>query len=243
MVSASALGAYTFAFILTDTIKNRIASVISTVMYPVYANLQSDKESSKVLYIKVVEYNCILIYPIMLSFLIFAQPIILNFFGEKWISSVFPTQLLASAVMLQLTVFGNTTLIRGLGFANFEFRLQFVKAMIYMPILFIGVYLNGIIGAAWAVLINRIIAIIITIVTFRIFGFNYTFRDFYSSIRTCFKASLASGILAYVLFNKLGLHYLISFVFMLSAYAILIYLDKKSEIELLIRSLRQETQD
>lgn len=238
MVSAPALGAYTFAFILTDTIKNRIASVISNVMYPVYANLQSDKASSKVLYIKVVEYNCILIFPIMLSLFIFAEPLILKLFGDKWVDSIFPTQLLAAAVMLQLLVFSNTTLIRGLGFANFEFRLQFIKALIYMPVLFAGVYYNGIIGAAWAVLINRALAVVITIVTFRIFGLNYSLHDFYSSIKTPFKASIISGIVAYIMYNKAGFDYKISLIIILLLYVLIIYSEKKAEIKLLIRSYR-----
>lgn len=240
LVSAQALGAYTFAFILTDTVKNRIAGVISNVMYPVYSNLQSDKEKSKALYNNVVEYNCILIYPIMLSLLIFAEPLILIVFGDKWVDSVLPTQLMAAAVMIQLLVFSNTTLIRGLGFANFEFRLQFVKALIYMPILFAGIYLNGIIGASWAVLINRVVAVVITIITFRIFKLNYTLKDFYGSVKTPFKASILAGVSSYLLYAFAGLNYILAILLMLLIYGIIIYFEKGSEVIALIKSIRKD---
>ncbi|MGB7396110.1 MAG: lipopolysaccharide biosynthesis protein [Pricia sp.] len=239
LVSAEALGAYTFAFILTDTVKNRIASVISNVMYPVYSKLQSDKEKSKALYNRVVEYNCILIYPIMLGLFIFAEPLIINIFGEKWVDSVYPSQLLAAAAMIQLLVFSNTTLIRGLGFANFEFRLQFIKALIYMPILFAGIYLNGIIGAAWAVLINRAVAVVITIITFRLFKLNYTFNDFYTSVKTPFLATIASGLVGYALYHYANLNYILAAIVMLLLYAGIIYWKKGSEVIELIKSLKK----
>src|SRR5690606_11312628 len=42
MLSAQALGAYTFAFILTDTFRGRLMSVMNTVLYPIYSRIQDN---------------------------------------------------------------------------------------------------------------------------------------------------------------------------------------------------------
>lgn len=240
LVNANALGAYTFAFILTDAVKNRIAAVISTVMYPVYSSLQSDKEKSIEMYNKVVEYNCILIYPIMLVLLLFGEPLILEFFGNKWAESVFPAQILSLAVMLQLLVFSDSILIRGLGYAKVEFRLQLIKTLIYVPIIVIGIYMNGIIGAAFGVLINRFIAIIITFITFRMFDFKYGLRDFLASIKTPFLASMISVLLALGFYKYINTHYLISIVILILAYLMFIYINKRKELVIFIQALKNK---
>src|SRR5690606_9740440 len=41
LLSAQALGAYSFAFVLTDTFRSRLMSVVNNVMYPFYGKKQS----------------------------------------------------------------------------------------------------------------------------------------------------------------------------------------------------------
>lgn len=237
MLSAQALGTYTFAFILTDTFKNRLTSIVNTVMYPLYARFQSDPEAAKKVYFKVVEYNCIIVYPFMLILIVLGEAVVLSFFGEKWEASLQPMKLLAIAVMVQMLVNSNTVFIRGMGRPDFELKLQVIKGVIYIPILIAGIYFYGIMGAAWAVLTNRIIAVVITNVTFKILKMPVFLSDYFRMTKVPIGASLLSGTMAYLLYNFGHVHFVVALAILIAIYSGSIYLMKKEEILLLRKDI------
>lgn len=238
LVSAQALGIYTFAFLLTDGIKSKISSIVSNVMYPLYATMQDDPLGAKKIFIKVVEYNCIVVYPIMLFLIILGNPFIISIFGDKWAEAIFPTQLLAIAVMVQMLVNSNTVLIRGMGRPDFELKLQLFKSLIYIPILWLGIQNYGIIGASWAVLINRVIAVLITNYTFRIFNIKISIKDFFLMTRVPVFAAAISGLSCFVIYYYLQLHFILGGLFLISCYGGIIFFLKKEEIKLIIKDLK-----
>jgi len=162
VVSASALGAYTLAFVLTDTFRSQVMSIMNRVMYPVYGKAQEDIESIKRYYLNVVRYNSLIINPVMAVLFILGEPIINNFFGEKWIETIIPMKIIALSVIFHMMANSNTVLIRGMGKSKLEFFIQLFKAIfVFLPAISIGVYYYGIIGAAYAVLFNKIVSVII----------------------------------------------------------------------------------
>jgi teichuronic acid exporter len=153
------LGIYTLAFLLTDVFRMKMMAVINTVMYPWFSQKQDDLENTVKYYSKVIFYNCLISYPVMIFLIVLAEPFIISFFGEKWIDAIVPLRILALSVMFHIVISGNNALIRGRGMPGLEFKLQLIKSAIYLPMLFAGIYYFGIIGAAWVVLINKVIAI------------------------------------------------------------------------------------
>lgn len=166
LLNAQLLGAYTLAFILTDTFKNRIMAVMNNVMYPFYGSAQDDLAKVKRYYLKVIQWNSIIIFPIMTIFIVYGKEIVLLLWGEKWIETIIPLKILSVSVMFHMMVNSNTVLIRGLGYPKLEMNLQILKAVIFVPTLFFAVKNWGIEGAAYAVLINKIFAVILAQYTF-----------------------------------------------------------------------------
>jgi len=166
LLNAQLLGAYTLAFILTDTFKNRIMSVMNNVMYPFYGNAQDDLAKVKRYYLKVIQWNSVVIYPIMAVFVVYGKEIVLSFWGDKWLDTIGPLRVLSVSVMFHMMVNSNTVLIRGLGYPKLEMNLQLLKAVIFVPTLIFGVMKWGIIGAAYAVLINKVFAVVLAQYTF-----------------------------------------------------------------------------
>lgn len=166
LLNSEALGVYTFAFVLTDMFRSKLMSIINKVMYPVYGKLQSEEGSLKKYYLMTVSYNSILIFPIMVFMISLGQPFIITVFGEKWQESVAPLAILAFSVMIHMMVNSNTSLIRGMGRPELELKLQIIKSVIFIPTLFVGIYFYGILGAAWVVVINKVIAVLIAQYTF-----------------------------------------------------------------------------
>jgi teichuronic acid exporter len=240
VLSAQALGAYTFAFVLTDTFRGKLMSVINNVMYPLYGKKQGDPEALKKYYLKVVSYNSIIVYPIMVLLLTLAEPIILNIFGDKWHDSIIPLKILSVSVMIHMLVNSNTALIRGLGKPGLEMKLQLFKAFIFIPTLVFGIYTNGIIGASWAILINKVIAVIIAQYTFnKLINIKISSKEFVNEIKAPWIASILAYSLGYFLYVTLNVHYIITGVAIAVIYCLTIFVSIGKELKLQIKELKR----
>lgn len=151
------LGLYSFAFILTDSIRIQIKMIIDTVMYPVFSKLKEDKKQQEYLLSKTVLYNCLVTAPIM-GLLILNPEIITLFFGEKWNDSLLIIQIIAIASMIQILTNSFPTLMRANGFSKTEFNYQLIKVLfLFFPIVFVGTYYYGLIGCSTAIIVSRIL--------------------------------------------------------------------------------------
>ncbi|MCF2494198.1 lipopolysaccharide biosynthesis protein [Dyadobacter chenhuakuii] len=239
LLNATLLGSYTLAFVLTDTFRNRLTTVMNTVLYPLYGKKQNDSSAVKRYYLKVIEYNCIIIYPIMLYFVVFSGPFIYQVFGSKWVDTIDPLKILAGSVLFSMMVNSNTVLIRGLGFAKLELQLQIVKALIFLPSLAFGIYYGGINGAAWAVLANKVFAVLLAQYTFnKLLSLKISSMEFCKALATPVLATLGSAVVAYTLLWY-DINYIVAALIIILVYAALIWLRMKSEILATIRDFRK----
>jgi teichuronic acid exporter len=157
-VGAGALGAYTLAFLLTDTFRSSMMSVMNRVLYPVYGRLQDDVHAVRTYYLRVIRYNMLPLVPIMVLFAALADPIVRWGFGDAWLDAIFPLKMLSVAVIVH--TFGGTaaSVMRGVGRADIEFKQYLVRALLFnFPVLAFGIYLAGIDGAAIAVLLIKLV--------------------------------------------------------------------------------------
>lgn len=231
LLNASALGAYTLAFVLTDTFRSRLMSVVNNVMYPLYGKKQDNPDTLKKYYLKVVQYNSLIIFPVMVFFVAYGHPFISNFFGKKWTETILPLQILAVSVMFHMMVNSNAALIRGLGRPGLDMKLQFFKAAIFVPSLSIGIYYYGIVGAAWAVLINKIIAVIIAQYTFRyLINIKISTKDFLNGIKIPALASVVAFVCVQG-FNFITRNYIIGGIFLLLCYVTVVWLVMGKELK------------
>lgn len=239
MLSASTLGVYTLAFILTDTFRSQLMAVMNKVMYPVYGRMQDNKNSLKSYYLKVVGYNSIVVYPIMVFMLILGKPFVNQFFGDKWDGSILPLKILSLSVMFHMMVNSNTSLIRGLGKPKLELKLQFVKAcFLYIPLIIAGTFYYGLVGAAWAILFNKIASIFIAQYYLKKLV-NISFKELLTSLKAPIIGSLISGLICYILFEYTILHYILISVTLAIVYLGIVYLLMKKELTELYWKLKK----
>lgn len=231
LLSAQALGTYTFAFILTDTFRSRLMSVMNTVLYPLYSKMQDNPANLKKYYLKVVEYNSVMIFPVMVFFITMADPVLLVMFGEKWTDSVEPLRVLSVAVMVHMMVNSNTALIRGMGRPGLEMKLQIFKAAIFLPMLYFAIVHFGVVGAAYAVLINKIIAVVIAQFTFyKLLAVKVTTVDFFNAVKIPWVAALITGSSVMLLKNSIELHYILLSIILFSLYGLIVWLFMGKEL-------------
>src|SRR5690606_24318201 len=139
--------------------------------------------------------NGIIVFPIMVFMIVLGEQFIVDIFGEKWRESVEPLGILALAVMIHMMVNSNTSLIRGMGKPRLELMLQVVKSIIFLPTLYIGIHFYGILGAAWAVVVNKIIAVVIAQYTFnRLLSIKISTLEFWNTVKNPWIASIVTYI-------------------------------------------------
>ena len=162
MMGSYYVGIYSFAFILTDIFRSQLMAILNKVMFPVYSGVQSTPETAGRYYLKIVRYNTLFIYPIMIGMFIYAAPFTNIFFGEKWAESVVPLQILSIAVMFHLASGSLSTVLTGVGKAKTDFYIYLLKTfVITVPALLILIRIWGINGAAIATLASKILSFII----------------------------------------------------------------------------------
>ncbi|MBL4674916.1 MAG: lipopolysaccharide biosynthesis protein [Mucilaginibacter sp.] len=240
LLGASSLGLYTLAFVLTDTFRSRLMSVINSVMYPMYGRRQNDFEALKRYYLKVVLFNCLFVFPVMIYFVVDGGDFVTHIFGTKWEQTVLPLQILAVSVMLHIMVSGNTALLRGLGYPGMEMKQQILKAAIFLPSLAIGIYNFGLVGAAWAILINKFLLVAVAQYTFYfLIPVRITVGELVSAIKAPLVASIAAAAITYAL-KLVGVNYIISGVILCAVYGGIIWMMMRSELKLLLTSFKNK---
>lgn len=172
MVGKGPLGIYTFAFILTEALRGQFVNIFSKVLYPVFSKKQDDNEGLKKYFIELVRIASLILIPLMFFFIFFTEEIVINLFGNKWIEAIPIIKIFCISVMFHTTFLSTTPLIRGSGKPKTEMHFQLVKALVfYLPLIFIGTYYYGILGAAWGSLVAKILTMFLALFYLhRIFG-------------------------------------------------------------------------
>lgn len=228
LLSATALGLYYLAFALTDTFRHQIMKVINSVMFPVYSKKTDDLDSIKKYYLLVVKYNSLVVFPIMLYFIIFGDAFLEYFFGGKWSESYMPLKYLSLSVIVHLFVNNITPLLRGVGKPGLEVKNQFIKTAIYLPIIFIGTYYFGLLGASVAILVNKIILVIIDFYYVRKI-FHLKFSEIIKSLKIPLLALFITAIVSFA-YKHFEFHFIVNSILLFLIYGILVYIFMKKEL-------------
>jgi O-antigen/teichoic acid export membrane protein len=158
LLGAEALGVYTLAFLLTDTFRATIMGILNKVMYPIYGKLQGDIATLGRYYLRVIRYNTLAIVPVMVVLLVLARPLLANAFGRQWLPAASAVQLLAVSVILHTIGGTSAAVLKSLGRAALEFRINLVTAaFVAVPSLWLGIHFWGITGAAGAAVVHTIV--------------------------------------------------------------------------------------
>ncbi len=149
LIGTAALGYYTFAFLITNILRQQISSIVSKVLFPVYSQLQDEPKKLLSLYVKILSLNALIVYPILLGVFLFSENILSLFFDDKWDKSIVLIKILCVSGGVQMLINGNQLLFRSYGKVKLEFMLQLLKSFLFfIPLIYFGILKYGVIGAA-----------------------------------------------------------------------------------------------
>lgn len=237
MLGASMLGSYTLSFSLTEQLRQSISGILNKVMFPVFGKNQGNTEKLRDYFLKIVNLNSIVIYPFMSFMFLFADEII-GFFGKRWSNAIVPLQILCIAMMVHLLVNSFTSLIRGVGKPKLEMKIIMgLTLFVLIPSLYIGISYFGLMGAALAILINKI-ALVVSGLFVLNREINVSLKSVFYAVKGALISVLFSGFL--VLIFKVFIFNNVVFLMILFAavYGVSVFYVEKENIKWLISKLK-----
>jgi lipopolysaccharide exporter len=155
------LSYYQKSFDFTSRTVDGLNNVISSVLLPSYAQIQSDRERLSRAYLKSLRLISFIIVPVTMGMLIIAPEMVLVFLTEKWSPMIAPFQILCIVSTVKPLSATTSVLFTSTGHPGYNFRAGLVVIAVLVPMIVL-LLPYGIVGVAFAVLAAQVIG----------FGFN-----------------------------------------------------------------------
>jgi O-antigen/teichoic acid export membrane protein len=94
MLGQAALGAYDFAWTLTNIPVEKLTSLVSNVTPTVFASVQHDRPALERAVLSLTEGIATIAFPVSIGLALVSADLVLGVFGEKWAHAVVPLELL-----------------------------------------------------------------------------------------------------------------------------------------------------
>lgn len=149
-LGAVALGLYVLAFNLSSWPMNAVGLTIRSVALPAFSRLGEDRDSLQRAIVAGTTLTAALSIPLGALLIVYADPVILFLYGEKWTA--------ASSVLKALGAFGIVRVIFDLFAAYLYSRgrsrsvlvVQLIWLVTLAPAMMIGIQIGQLVGAGWA---------------------------------------------------------------------------------------------
>jgi len=153
LIGAHALGIYAIAFLLTETMRAQVYWLVSKAVFPFYSRAIGREEDIRAVYLGTVRYMSVTVFPAATLLILFASDFVPALFTSTWNAAIVPIQILATASIIVASAGTPGEVLRGIGRANLDFRINFgVALFVALPALWFGTSRFGLAGAAAAVL-------------------------------------------------------------------------------------------
>lgn len=199
--SATDLGYYTQATKLENVPTNAFEQIVNQVTFPIFSKVKDDIEQLKRGLKKIVISISYITFPMMVFFIVCAEPIFVFLYGHKWDQSIPYFRYLCLVGMMVSVNTMNTNLIKATGKKRLYFRLQVIKRIIGV-ILILGSVIFGMTGLLVArVVIEYCFFVINGIVTRK--TIDYSVWEQVKDLLPNYLLSFILGIIVYILYKNL----------------------------------------
>lgn len=203
-MGAAALGIYTLAFRIPEMLILQFCSIISRVIFPLYAKLQDDMESLKQGYLVSTRYIMLITLPMGVGIAMVSKPLILVLFGEEWLDAVPVMQAIAAFAVVSALAYNAGDVYKARGKPQILTWLTILEMMLLVPALyFIMNSFSSIALVGWThAAITLVISVIDIIIACRML--KIPLFEILRAIGSSFGASAIMGISVYLIMNRLG---------------------------------------
>lgn len=137
--SAIELGYYSRADQFQSLPSSNLQNIIGRVSYPVLLTIQNDIPRLKEAYKKIVRSTMLISFVLLLGMAAVARPMVLTLLGESWEKTVIYLQMLCFVGMFYPLHALNLNILQVQGRSDLFLRLEIIKKVFAVPVIFIGV--------------------------------------------------------------------------------------------------------
>lgn len=150
ILGAAPLGLYSFAYRLATAPSSKVSDIISTVTFPAYSIIQSQKKRLANAFLKVSENITLITYPLLFGLFAVAPEFIKVIYSEKWSGAVIPLQILCLAGAMKIIGTTYSSVFLAKGRSDILFRVSFIRLLFTSIAVYLATKFFGLIGAAAA---------------------------------------------------------------------------------------------
>tara|TARA_R100000988_G_C3964254_1_gene147924 strand:- start:44 stop:1000 length:957 start_codon:yes stop_codon:yes gene_type:complete len=205
--AVSTLGEFERAKTLTNYPVRILTSTISKVTYPLLSSIQENNEKLKEGYKKIMILTFFVSLPLMLILSAVSDELIIIFLGDKWIDMSFFFKILCFASTLYPIHAFNMNLLKVYGKTNLLLKLEFIKKIINICLVFIALPF-GIVFIAWSIVVYSVISLFInTYYTDKLIEYSL-FQQFKDNSLTIIISFLIYWLIRLFLYNNTDTNYI-----------------------------------
>lgn len=237
--SATDLGYYSRADQFAQFPSSNITGILWRVTYPVMSSIQNEDEKLKNVYRQYIRLSAFIIFPLMIGFAAIAEPFIIFILTEKWRGVIPILQIISICYMFYPLNAINQNLMQVKGRSDLFLRLEIVKKIIGIILLFISLPF-GIYYVCFSLVVYALINLAInTYFTSKLIRFNIP-QQIKDLVRILF-ASLAMGAIVYLV-NYIEISYILKLILGIIVgaitYTLIAWTTKMSELKQLTNLIR-----
>lgn len=240
LFSAKELGYYSRGYSYATLPSTTVTGLLSRVTFPLLCEIQNDDECLSRIYRKLLRLSAFVVFPIMLGFAALAHPVIVTMITEKWEPCVPYLQVLCLALMWYPIHALNLNLLQVKGRSDLFLRLEFIKKIIGLSVIFIT-YPFGVFAMCIGSVCSSLLCLVInTYYTGKLIhvGFLVQIRDLLPTILY----ALSMAILAYgasALVETYWLKIIVGVITGIIYYPLVAYITHSSELSYLISLVKK----
>ena len=150
----SIMGYYSKALGTEKLATSSISSVITQVTYPLYAEVQDNKEMLINMIRRLAMTISYITFPLVFILILIAKPLFIILYSDKWINSIPYFQVLCLAGLASCLIAVNTQTIAAIGKSKTMFIWTVIKRIVGIAFVVIGLFTFGMKGLLVGVLLN-----------------------------------------------------------------------------------------
>lgn len=216
------MGYYSKALGTEKLASHSISQVMTQVTYPLYAEVQDDKEALINMIRRLTMTLAYLSFPLMFILVLCAKPIFVLLYSDRWLQSVPYFQVLCMAGLASCLIAVNTQPIAAIGKSKVMFLWTLVKRIAGISFVVVGVLLWGMKGLLIGVVLNTWFSYFVNIcLVSKYIGYKWT-RQLWDIIPIG-AASIVAAIISYGIGYLLNLSLYPDGIIKLVIYVIIYY--------------------
>ncbi len=156
-IGLEGLGVYALAFQLANLVSGNVVTTVGEALMPAFSKMRNEQKRMKEAYLKMVRNLGYISFPLHTLLILFAEPIVTIFYGERWLPAVLPLQLMSIFALARSISSPTSTLFNAMGKPHISF--WFLVA--FSPMFLVSIYLGsfyGVVGVAVATTCMRLVS-------------------------------------------------------------------------------------